>query len=1028
MAGGFVASGEVSKQYNGRVTLFVILSCMVAGLGGVLFGYDIGISGGVTSMPAFLMKFFPKVYRRMREDKNISNYCKFDSQLLTAFTSSLYLASLIACFFASYVTRIYGRKPSIIVGGAAFVIGSVFGGAAVNIEMLIIGRILLGIGVGFANQSVPLYLSEMAPAKYRGAINNGFQLSTNLGVLSANLINYGTEKIKGNYGWRLSLAMAAFPALIFTIGSIFLPETPNSLIQRGSDFKKAKIVLQKVRGTVDVQAELDDLIEASSVSKTANQSHFIIFEKRYRPQLVMAIAIPFFQQVTGINVIAFYAPLLFITIGFGTSAALLSSVLIGVIATTFTIVSMFIVDKFGRRALFIVGGIQMFMSQIIIGSVMANKLGDHTALMTKSYAYFVLVFICVYVCGYSWSWGPLGWLVPSEIFPLEIRSAGQTIVVSTGMIFTFIIAQTFLTMLCHLKAGIFFFFGGWVFVMTVFVYFFLPETKGIPIEQMARVWREHWFWKRFVGGVKIEAGILRMNTVMDGGIVESGNAERPEYNGRVTRFVILSCMMAGLGGILFGYDIGISGGVSSMAPFLMKFFPGVYRRMIEDKNTSNYCKFDSQYLTAFTSVLYLFGLFACWLASTVTRVFGRKCSILVGGTFYVLGTVLGATAPNLPVLLFGRALLGVGVGFANQSVPLYLSEMAPAKYRGAINNGFQLSTNLGVLLANFVNFGTQKIKGNYGWRVSLAMAAVPALIFTIGSIFLPDTPNSLIHRGKDMNKAKMVLQKVRGTADVQAEMDDLVKASSASKTTSKRYFKILERRYRPQLVMAIAIPLFQQFTGINVVAFYAPLLFITIGFGTSAALLSAALISVIATAFTIVSMFIVDKVGRRTLFIVGGIQMFISQMIIGGVMANKLGDHTALMTKGYASLVLVFVCIYICGYSLSWGPLAWLVPSEIFPLEIRSAGQTIVVSVGMIFTIIIAQTFLAMLCHLKAVIFFFFGGWVFVMTVFVYFFLPETKNIPMEQMVSIWREHWFWKRFVGEEERFEDGDGLRTQE
>ncbi|KAI3919347.1 hypothetical protein MKW92_020299 [Papaver armeniacum] len=1025
MAGGFVASGEVSKQYNGRVTLFVILS-MYGGWFGV---HLVMVAGGVTSMPAFLMKFFPKVYRRMREDKNISNYCKFDSQLLTAFTSSLYLASLIACFFASYVTRIYGRKPSIIVGGAAFVIGSVFGGAAVNIEMLIIGRILLGIGVGFANQSVPLYLSEMAPAKYRGAINNGFQLSTNLGVLSANLINYGTEKIKGNYGWRLSLAMAAFPALIFTIGSIFLPETPNSLIQRGSDFKKAKIVLQKVRGTVDVQAELDDLIEASSVSKTANQSHFIIFEKRYRPQLVMAIAIPFFQQVTGINVIAFYAPLLFITIGFGTSAALLSSVLIGVIATTFTIVSMFIVDKFGRRALFIVGGIQMFMSQIIIGSVMANKLGDHTALMTKSYAYFVLVFICVYVCGYSWSWGPLGWLVPSEIFPLEIRSAGQTIVVSTGMIFTFIIAQTFLTMLCHLKAGIFFFFGGWVFVMTVFVYFFLPETKGIPIEQMARVWREHWFWKRFVGGVKIE-GILRRNiyTVMDTGIVESGNAERPEYNGRVTRFVILSCMMAGLGGILFGYDIGISGGVSSMAPFLMKFFPGVYRRMIEDKNISNYCKFDSHYLTAFTSVLYLFGLFACWLASTVTRVFGRKCSILVGGTFYVLGTVLGATAPNLPVLLFGRALLGVGVGYANQSVPLYLSEMAPAKYRGAINNGFQLATNLGVLLANFVNFGTQKIKGNYGWRISLAMAAVPALIFTIGSIFLPDTPNSLIHRGKDMNKAKMVLQKVRGTADVQAEMDDLVKASSASKTTSKRYFKILERRYRPQLVMAIAIPLFQQFTGINVVAFYAPLLFITIGFGTSAALLSAALISVIATAFTIVSMFIVDKVGRRTLFIVGGIQMFISQMIIGGVMANKLGDHTALMTKGYAALVLVFVCIYICGYSLSWGPLAWLVPSEIFPLEIRSAGQTIVVSVGMIFTIIIAQTFLAMLCHLKAVIFFFFGGWVFVMTVFVYFFLPETKNIPMEQMVSIWREHWFWKRFVGEEDRFEDGDGFRTQE
>ncbi|KAI3912592.1 hypothetical protein MKW92_030829 [Papaver armeniacum] len=465
-----------------------------------------------------------------------------------------------------------------------------------------------------------------------------------------------------------------------------------------------------------------------------------------------------------------------------------------------------------------------------------------------------------------------------------------------------------------------------------------------------------------------------------------------------------------------------------MAPFLMKFFPDVYKSMIEDKNISNYCKFDNQALTFFTSVLCIHGLLNFLPAYSITRHCGRKCSIFIGGAIYVAGTVMGATAQNSLMFYLGRAWLGIGVGYANLSVPLYLSEMAPAKYRGAINNGFQLATNLGVLLANFVNFGTQKIKGNYGWRISLAMAAVPALIFTIGSIFLPDTPNSLVHRGKDINKAKMVLQKVRGAADVQAELDGLIKASSASTTGNQSCFRIFGKRYRPQLVMAIAIPFFQQFTGINVVAFYAPLLFKTTGFGTSAALLSSSIISVIAIIFTIVSMFVVDKAGRRKLFIFGGIQMFISQMVIGGILANKLGDHTSLMTEGYACVVWAFVCSYVCGYSLSWGPLAWLVPSEIFPLEIRSAGQTIVVSVGMIFTIVIAKTFFTMLCHLKAAIFFFFGGWVFAMTVFVYFFLPETMNIPMEQMVKVWREHWFWKRFVGEEDRFEDGGGLRTQE
>ncbi|KAI3831292.1 hypothetical protein MKX03_034078 [Papaver bracteatum] len=507
MAVGFTAelSNERYGQYNGRMTKIVILSCMMAAMGGLLFGYDIGISGGVSLMEPFLKKFFPKVYRRMKEDTNISNYCKFDSHLLTAFTSSLYIAGLVASFFASKTTRSCGRKPSILIGGFAFLAGAALGAAAANIYMLIFGRVLLGVGIGFANQAVPLYLSEMAPAKYRGAMNNGFQLCVCIGVLYANLINFGTEKIKGGFGWRVSLAAAAIPASILSIGSIFLPETPNSLIQRGSDHQKVKLTLQKVRGTVDVQAEFDDLINASSTASNepCHNRLQLILQKRYRPQLVMAIAIPFFQQVTGINVIGLYAPLIFRTIGLGESASLLSAVLTSLFSIGSTFMSIFIVDKVGRRFLFMVGGIIMFVSQLLVGGIMAYKLGDHTDLMTKGYAYSVLVLICVFVSGFGISWGPLAWLVPSEIFPLEIRSIGQSITVAVTFVFMFIIAQTFLTMLCHFKAGIFFFSGGWVFVMTVFVYFFLPETKNIPIEQMERIWMEHWFWKRIVGEEEI---------------------------------------------------------------------------------------------------------------------------------------------------------------------------------------------------------------------------------------------------------------------------------------------------------------------------------------------------------------------------------------------------------------------------------------------------------------------------------------------------------------------------------------------
>ncbi|KAL8539543.1 hypothetical protein ACS0TY_001232 [Phlomoides rotata] len=496
MAGGFVIASE-GGLYNGKITSFVVLSCMMAAMGGVIFGYDIGISGGVTSMEPFLKKFFPKVYKRMKEDTKISNYCKFDSELLTLFTSSLYLAGLVASFFASFVTRAYGRKPSIIIGGASFLAGAALNGAAVTIHMLILGRVLLGVGVGFANQAVPLYLSEMAPAKYRGAFNNGFQLSIGIGALAANLINYGTQKIKAGYGWRISLAMAALPASILTLGALFLPETPNSLIQRSDHPHKAKQMLQKVRGTDDVVAELDDLIKANENSKSLKHPHTSILQRHYRPQLVMAIAIPFFQQVTGINVIAFYAPILFRTLGFGESASLMSSVMTGVVGIVTTSASMVLVDRVGRRLLLISGGAIMLVSQVMVGAVIGAKLGDHNAI-SKGYADVVLVLIGVYVAGFGVSWGPLGWLIPSEIFPLEIRAAGQSITVGVNFLFTFLIGQLFLWMLCHFKYGIFFFFGGWVVVMTVFVYFLLPETKNVPIEQMERVWREHWFWKKII--------------------------------------------------------------------------------------------------------------------------------------------------------------------------------------------------------------------------------------------------------------------------------------------------------------------------------------------------------------------------------------------------------------------------------------------------------------------------------------------------------------------------------------------------
>ncbi|KAL1202008.1 Sugar transport protein 2 [Cardamine amara subsp. amara] len=486
---------EEGVSFPAKITFQVILSCIIAAVGGLMFGYDIGISGGVTSMDTFLIDFFPHVYEKKHRTLE-NNYCKFDDQLLQLFTSSLYLAGIFASFVASHVSKAYGRKPTIMLASIFFLLGAILNLSARDLGMLIGGRILLGCGIGFGNQTVPLFISEMAPVKIRGGLSVMFQFLITIGILAASYVNYLTSTLKN--GWRYSLGGAAVPALILLIGSFFIHETPTSLIERGKE-DKGKQVLRKIRGVEDIELEFNEIKHATELSKKVRSPFKELFTKREnRPPLICGTLLQFFQQFTGINVVMFYAPVLFQTMGSGNNASLISTVVTNGVNALATIISIFLVDIGGRKCFLIEGASQMFVTQMTIGGILHAHLKLVGPITGHSVPLIVLILICVYVSGFAWSWGPLGWLVPSEIYSLEVRNAGYFCAVAMNMVCTFVVGQFFLSALCRFRSYLFYFFGTMNIIMGLFVLFFLPETKGVPIEEMAdRRWKKHRFWNRY---------------------------------------------------------------------------------------------------------------------------------------------------------------------------------------------------------------------------------------------------------------------------------------------------------------------------------------------------------------------------------------------------------------------------------------------------------------------------------------------------------------------------------------------------
>lgn len=441
----------------------VLFTCITAALAGLLFGLDIGVVSGA------------RVH--FQNDFGIGD--SVGEQVVSA----LLWGAVAGTFASGYFARKYGRRPTLIASAIIFVLGSIACGFATSAGMLIAARFVLGTAVGAASFTAPLYLSEVAPQKIRGSLISMYQLMITIGILLAFLSDtwlssYSSWTFGGTGNWRLMLGIVAIPASFMLIGVLILPESPRWLRLAGYN-EKARKVLETLREAVEVEPELEAIDESLKV-KQAGGSLFKT-NPHFRRVIFLGVALQIVQQLTGINVIMYYAPKIFEVAGFESALGQMwGTVAIGVTNVLATFIAIAFVDKVGRKPMMVAGLWVMGLAMIAVGSILNHGVGGNQGL-----SYLAIACLMVFIIGFAMSAGPIVWILCSEIYPLSGRDFGVTVSTATNWIVNGIVGATFLTLLNEAGEGNTFWLYGALNLSFLLIFkFFVPETKGVSLEKI----------------------------------------------------------------------------------------------------------------------------------------------------------------------------------------------------------------------------------------------------------------------------------------------------------------------------------------------------------------------------------------------------------------------------------------------------------------------------------------------------------------------------------------------------------------
>jgi sugar porter (SP) family MFS transporter len=436
--------------------LFLILTCLVAAAGGFLFGFDTSVISGVIEYLAD-----PRVYNLDEISKGWTVSC-------------IIVGCMIGCVIAGPLSSRCGRKASLILTALVFLLSSLGCAFAGSYRVFILYRIIAGVAVGAASMLAPIYIAEISPAKHRGKLVSLNLFAIFLGQSSAFYSNYFLRNVGGENNWRWMIAVMAVPSFLLFVFLFFVPESPRWLVEK-QRADRALATLTRINGAEAARLELNE-IEASVKTETQGRMAELLHPGMFG-LLVIGILLAVFQQVTGINVVMYYAPAIFKSAGFANDSALFQTALMGMVNLTFAVISMFFVDRMGRKPLMVIGSAGMSLAMGLLAL---------TFITGHAQGYFVLACIMGYLAAFGFSLGPVVWVLIAEIFPNRLRS--YAVAVATFLLWgaNFVVSLSFPWLLRNLKGYSFVIYGVMCLLCLLFVLAYLRETKGKSLEQIER--------------------------------------------------------------------------------------------------------------------------------------------------------------------------------------------------------------------------------------------------------------------------------------------------------------------------------------------------------------------------------------------------------------------------------------------------------------------------------------------------------------------------------------------------------------